>query len=127
MIDVLEKEGYIPKGKARPLQDETVPKPGAVDAIVIKDFFAYGLLFLATWFLHDVLEAFEVQLHHLTPNDILTLSKFCWACLSYGAKPNLDTFCKYYELQCQPKRVDKGNLIAQYVAMLSCRRGSRRG
>jgi hypothetical protein len=27
------------------------------------------------------------------------LSKFCWACQSYGAEPNLDTFCSYFELQ----------------------------
>jgi hypothetical protein len=31
-----------------------------------------------------VLETFKVQLHHLTPNGILTLSKFCYACETYG-------------------------------------------
>lgn len=52
-----------------------------------------------------VLEAFQLQLHHLTPNGFLSLSKFCWACESYGAAPNLDTLCTYYELQKQPKKV----------------------
>lgn len=60
MIEVLEKEGYIPKGMARPPQGETAPKPGATDAIISKDFFACGLRFLAAWFLREVLEAFEV-------------------------------------------------------------------
>ena len=51
-----------------------------------------------------MLETFNVQLHHLTPTAFLTLSKFCWACVSYGAEPDVDTFCTYYELQKQPKR-----------------------
>jgi hypothetical protein len=35
----------------------------------------------------------------------LTLSKFCWAYEYYGANPNIDMFCVYYELQKQPKKV----------------------
>jgi hypothetical protein len=50
------------------------------------------------------------------PNGFLILSKFCWACESYGAEPNVDTFCAYYELQRQPKKVkvDGVELYAQY-------------
>lgn len=92
MIAVLEKEGYVPKGKAKIPEGETVPKPGAVDAVVFKDFFACDLRFSAVQFLREVLDAFEVQLHHLTPNGILALSKFCWACESNGVELDLDTF-----------------------------------
>ena len=83
----------------KPPQGETIPKPLASNAVVFKDFFLYDLCFPAARFLHQVLEAFEVQLHHLTPNGIVTLSKFYGACLSYGVKPNVGTFCEYYELQ----------------------------
>lgn len=100
MIEVREKEGYIPKEKTSLLKGETVPKPGAANAMVFKDFFACGLCFPAVRFLCEVLECFKVQLHHLTPNGVLALSNFCWACKSYGAEPDLDTFCEYYELQC---------------------------
>ena len=96
----------------KPPKGKTIPKPKAADAVVFKDFFLCGLRFPAALFLCQVLEAFEVQLHHLTPNGIVTLSKFCWACLSYGAEPNVGTFCEYYELQHQPKRVGEGQLIA---------------
>ena len=82
--------------------------------MVFRDFFLCGLRFPVARFLRQVLEAFDVQLHHLTPNGIVTLSKFCWACLSYGAEPNVGTFCEYYELQHQPKRVGEGQLIVQY-------------
>jgi hypothetical protein len=67
MIDMLEEEGYIPTGKARPPQGEMVPKLGAADVVVFKDFFACGVHLPATRFFREVLEAFEVQLHHLTP------------------------------------------------------------
>lgn len=56
-------------------------------------------------FLQLVLEAFSVPLHHLTPNGVCTLSKFVWACYSFGAKPDVDCFCDHYELQYQPKTV----------------------
>jgi hypothetical protein len=57
-----------------------------------------------------------VQLHHLTPNGFLALSKCCWTCESYGADPDIDTFYAYYELQKQPKKVmvDGVELVAQY-------------
>jgi hypothetical protein len=77
MIKVLEHDGYSCENKVKPPQGETVPWPQATDAVVFHDFFAYGLCFPIAWFLRHVLEAFVVQLHHLTPNDILTLSKFC--------------------------------------------------
>ena len=114
MIDELEMAGVIPKGNGRPPKGETVPRPRATDAIVFKDFFACGLQFPAIRYLLEVLESFKVQLHHLTPNGILALRKFCWAFLSYGTEPNLETFCEYYELQWQPKKVGKDNLEAQY-------------
>jgi len=61
----------------RPPQGETIPKSGAVDVVVFKDFLANGLCLSVVQFLREVLENFKVQLHHLTPNGILTLSKFC--------------------------------------------------
>jgi len=51
------------------------------------------------------MEAFNVELQHFSLNGILTLSKFAWAYESYGAVPNIDTFCSYFELQRQPKKV----------------------
>ena len=82
----------------KPPEGETIPKPKAADVVVFRDFFLCGLRFSTARFLLQVLEAFEVQLHHLTPNGIVTLSKFCWACLSYGVEPNIGTFYEYYEL-----------------------------
>lgn len=94
-IKDLEAEGCFPRGKVRPPNGETVPKLDFNKVVVFKDFFACGLRFPSVRFLREVLEAFKVQLHHLTPNGILTLSKFCWACESDGVEPDLDTLCDY--------------------------------
>ena len=75
MIEELWQLGCFGEAKVKPLQGETIPMPQAADAVVFKDFFLCGLCFPAARFLRQVLEAFEVQLHHLTPNGIVTLSK----------------------------------------------------
>jgi hypothetical protein len=89
-----------------------MPSLGKDYAVVFKDYFSCGLHLPSAKFLCQVLEEFELQIHYLTPNDFLTLSKFCWACDSYGATPNLDTFCAYYELRHQLKKVGDDELIA---------------
>ena len=42
------------------------------------------------------------------------MSKFCYACETYGASPNLDMFCAYYELQRQPKKAKVGGVYVEY-------------
>ena len=46
-----------------------------------------------------------MQLYHLTLNGILNIAKFYWACMTFGAEPDIDYFCTYYELHNQPKRI----------------------
>jgi hypothetical protein len=106
MIKKMEKEGYFSIGRAKlPPVGQTVPSPAEGYAMVFRDYFSYGLCLPSITFLRVVLQEFQLQIHHLTPNGFLTLSKFCWACESCGAEPNVDTFCTYYELQRQPKKV----------------------
>ena len=93
------KESYFPSSRVKiPPPGQTVPEPEEGYAVVFRDFFTCGLRLPYVPFLRRVLETFNVQVHHLTPTAFLTLSKFCWACASYGAEPDVDTFCTYYEL-----------------------------
>ena len=99
------KESYFPSSRVKiPPPGQTVPEPEEGYAVVFRDFFTCGLRLPYAPFLCRVLETFNVQVHHLTPMAFLTLSKFCWACVSYGAEPDVDTFCAYYELQKQSKK-----------------------
>jgi hypothetical protein len=54
------EESCFPKGKVRPSGGEIVLRPEKDKAIIIKDFFVYGLRFLALPFLRYVLESFKV-------------------------------------------------------------------
>lgn len=111
MLDAFENEGYFDKWRAKLPGGETVSLPGKDYAVVFRDFFTCGLGFIPSSFLRDVLEEFNVQIHQLTPNGIATLSKFAWACESYRAAPDIDSFCSFYELQKQPKKAE-GGLVA---------------
>jgi hypothetical protein len=44
----------------------------------------------------------------------LDLEKFCYACETYGAPPDLDMFCTFYELQRQPKRAKVSGVDVEY-------------
>jgi hypothetical protein len=56
--------------------------------------------------LASILLKFQVQLHQLTPNAIVQLSKHCWAVTSFRVIPFPDGFVKRYELHYQPKRME---------------------
>jgi hypothetical protein len=53
----------------------------------------------------DILRKFRVLLHHLTPNDIVQISKFIWAVTSYGGRLTADVFAQHYELHYQNKKI----------------------
>jgi hypothetical protein len=72
----------FPKGSARPPSIESVPTPNEDDeAVVFEDFFAAGLRIPPHPMLLDILHKFQVQLHQLTPNAIVQISKFIWLSL----------------------------------------------
>jgi len=98
--------GFFKEGRAKvPPAGQTVLMPEEEYTIVFRDFFTCGLQIPPYAFLRQVMEAFNIELQHFSPNGILTLSKFAWACESYGAVPYIDTFCSYFELQRHPKKV----------------------
>jgi hypothetical protein len=46
-------------------------------------------------------DRFNVQIHQLTPNAVVALSKYVWATTSYGGQPSVEVFMKYYCLHCR--------------------------
>ena len=53
-------------------------------SLCLRDFFIVVLRMTWVRFVKDVLEAFSVQLHQLTPNGILALTKFYWASRTFN-------------------------------------------
>jgi hypothetical protein len=58
------------------------------------------------------LRRLNVQVHQLTPNAMVALSKYVWATTSNGGQPSVEVFVKYYCLHWQKRMI--GNKIAQF-------------
>jgi hypothetical protein len=95
-IQQLEALRYFTEGSTREPGEETV---------VFEEFFAAGLWMPPHPALTEILLKYRVQLHQLTPNAFVQLSKYFWVVLSLGGVPSSDGFTRRYELHYQPKKV----------------------
>jgi hypothetical protein len=110
-VQDMQQLGYFSDGVARVPGTEEVPEPEG-ELVVFEAFFAAGLRLPARRFVGEVLRRFNVQVHQLTPNVVVALSKYVWATTSYGGQPSVEVFAKYYCLHWQKRRI--GNKIAQF-------------
>ena len=67
--------GYFGGGVARVSGAEEVPEPEG-ELVVFEAFFTAGLRLPAHRFVGEVLRRFNVQVHQLTPNAVVALSKY---------------------------------------------------
>jgi hypothetical protein len=81
------------------------PWPNSDEADVFEEYFTAGLWMPPYHVLTKILLKFQVQLHQLTLNAIVQISKYFWAMLSFGGEPSSDGFAKRHELHYQPKKV----------------------
>jgi hypothetical protein len=98
-------KGYFKEGECRLPKDEDIPNPLEGEIVVFRDFFIAGLRFLLDPVLLKILDRYNVKLHHLMPNAIIQLSKFFWAVKTFKAPVSPDTFCRFYELHPQGRKV----------------------
>jgi hypothetical protein len=110
-VQDMQQLGYFGGGVARVPGAEEVPKPEG-ELVVFEAFFAAGLRLPAHRFVGEVLRRFNVQVHQLTPNVVVALSKYVLATTSYDGQPSVEVFAKYYCLHWQKRMI--GNKIAQY-------------
>ncbi|TVU05927.1 hypothetical protein EJB05_49113, partial [Eragrostis curvula] len=110
------ERGYFEAGRARYPGDEEIPQPKANEAVVFRDYFEAGLRLPALFILHQVLTAYGIQIHHLTPNAFVQLSKFIWAVRTFNAKVNYEAFLRFFSCHLQNKKVyyDNDVLLLQY-------------
>jgi hypothetical protein len=73
-VQDMQQLGYFGGGVARVPGMEEVPEPEG-ELVVFEAFFAAGLRLPAHRFVGEVLRRFNVQIHQLTPNAVVALSK----------------------------------------------------
>ncbi|TVU50689.1 hypothetical protein EJB05_02069, partial [Eragrostis curvula] len=115
-LAVYVERGYFEAGRARCPGDEEIPQPKANKAVVFRDYFEAGLRLPALFILQRVLTAYGIQIHHLTPNAFVQLSKFIWAVRTFNAKVNYEAFLRFFSCHLQNKKVyyDNDVLLLQY-------------
>jgi hypothetical protein len=111
---------YFLKGYVWPPGAESVPNPHENEALVFKDFFTAGLHMPPHPVLLDILHKFRVQLHQLTPNAIVQISKFIWIVTSCRGRPTVDVFTHHYELHYQNKKIHLEGSNTSFAAQFGC-------
>lgn len=99
---------------------EANPELHPDECIVFQDLFTAGLRFPCQDFLEDVLKAFKIQMHHLTPNGVVRLAQFVWAVKSLEANADIGAFCELFEMHTQYKTFELDNqVITKYFGCCS--------
>jgi hypothetical protein len=79
---LIKKLGYFGENDDKLVRfagEEVIPEPKNDEVLVFKIFFRAGLQFPIYEMIGEVLKKFEIYLHQLTPNTIVTLSVYIWA------------------------------------------------
>jgi hypothetical protein len=110
-VQDMQQLGNFGNGVGRVPGAKEIPEPEG-EIVVFEAFFTAGLRLPAHHFVSEVLQRFDVQIHQLTPNAMVALTKYVWAVTSYGGQPSVEVFAKNYCLHWQKRKV--GNKIAQF-------------
>jgi hypothetical protein len=110
-VQEMQQLGYFGNGVGRVPGAEEIPEPEG-ELVVFEAFFIAGLRLPTHRFMAEVLQRFEVQVHQLTPNVVVALTKYVWAVTSYGGQPSVEVFPKNYCLHWKKRKI--GNKIAQF-------------
>ncbi|TVU06056.1 hypothetical protein EJB05_49247, partial [Eragrostis curvula] len=78
---------FGPRASARSPGSGLVPRPLAGEAVVFLDFFKYGVRVPAHPFVAQVLKAFQLEIHQLTPNAIAKLAIYVWVSFEQDDDP----------------------------------------
>jgi hypothetical protein len=102
MID----NGYFVDGMGHEPGEETMPEPHVDEAVLFEEFFTASLRMPPHHVLAAVLLKYQIQIHQLTPNAIVQLSKYIWVVTSFGGIPSTEGFTMRYELHYQSMKMD---------------------
>jgi hypothetical protein len=73
--------------------------------MVFRDFFKAGLRFPCEDFIGEVLQWFDLQIHHPTPNAFSRMSIFAMALKMAGYALSVNSFARYYEAYFRKKPI----------------------
>jgi hypothetical protein len=97
-LDAVRLEGCFEPGVCWLPGKETTPKLKKNESVVFRDFFTAGLRLPVSKKFADILAAYNIQIHQLTPNSIPQVMKFLWACRTFAGDNDVETFVHHFEI-----------------------------
>jgi hypothetical protein len=95
-IQVLENEGTVaPQAESHWRTDfkAPVPAPNSTEIVMLKSHVERGLSMLPSSFFTNLLKFYGLQLHHITPNSLVSVAGYAALCEGYlGIRPRVDLF-----------------------------------
>jgi hypothetical protein len=96
------KNRILEKADVRlPIQNETIPRPEPDEYVVFRDYFVAGLRMPCQDFVEEILKAYNIEMHYLTPNGIAKIALFIWAVKSQRENLDIGAFCSIHEMHTQ--------------------------
>jgi hypothetical protein len=106
-IDAMKGRYFSDISTVRAGGDSTAPAPEVDEVVIYGSFMKAGLWFHLSKFLVEVLKTFEIYLHQITPEAIISMEIFIWAMRSQGLEPSAKCFCNMHELCYETKATGK--------------------
>jgi hypothetical protein len=87
--------------------DSTAPAPEENEVVIYRSFLKASLRFSLSKFVVEVLKTFQIFLHQITPESIISMGIFVWAIRSQGLEPSAKYFCSMHEHLYETKAIGK--------------------
>jgi hypothetical protein len=97
-LDALRLDGCFEPWVCSLPGKETTQKPRKNESVVFRDFFTAGLRLPVSKRFAEILAAYNMQIHQLTPNSIPQVTKFLWACRTFAGDNDVETFVRHFEI-----------------------------
>ena len=101
-------------------KDEVIPDAQPDERVVLKDQFSARLRFPCQDLVEEIPKAYNIEMHHLTPNGIAKIALFVWAVKSKDVNPDIKAFCALHEMHTQfSKKMVEGKKVIKYFGCSS--------
>jgi hypothetical protein len=101
-------------------KDEVILDAQPDEHVVFKDQFSARLRFPCQDLVEEISKAYNIEMHHLTPNGIAKIALFVWAIKSEDVNLDIKAFCALHQMHTQfSKKMVEGKKVIKYFGCSS--------
>ena len=119
-LDWMVTNQMVERASVRLPGNEVIPNPKPYECVVFQDQFAAGLRMACQDFLEQLLKAYNIEMHHLTPNGIAKIALFIWVVKCQDVNLDIRAFCALHEMHTQFRnKIVDGKTVIKYFGCCS--------